>query len=114
MASHSDSDHEMKARVLDELRMKAELMEDLGKNDLALGNVQSESRLDGIHIRQLPPDKQGVLRLSIGGRPDMEGTQYLTYRGDTRQCVELLEQALSAIKSHIPEMRRQRQRKTHV
>lgn len=42
-----------------------------------------------------------ALRLSIGGVPNNLG--YIVYRGDTKQCLELLRKALDRLEQHFNE-----------
>lgn len=42
-----------------------------------------------------------ALRLSVGGVPGELG--YVVYRGDTKECVELLRTALSKLEAHYEE-----------
>lgn len=99
MGSHADVDHGEKSRILDELRLKAELMSELGKNRVTNDKVQKEWVHDDIRVQLLPDDPQGVLRISIGGHPDFDRSEYCTFRGDQSKCIALLERCLSAIKA---------------
>lgn len=43
-----------------------------------------------------------ALRLSIGGPHDIDGG-YIVYRGDTANCLVLLEEAVIELKQHLQE-----------
>lgn len=54
---------------------------------------------NGVVCRRLPDDPNGVLRISIGGGDDIPVLgDYAVVRGDVRNCIELLERALAALK----------------
>lgn len=100
MGSHLDNDHGKKADFLKELRLRAEIMSDLAKNDLQEGNVIAEWEHDGIRCQELPADRQGILRISIGGGSDLPVVgDYCNFRGDHSKCIALLERVLTAMKS---------------
>lgn len=98
MGSHADIDHGERKQILDELRLKAELLSELGKNRVTNDKVEEEWMHDGIRVQMLPDDPQGVLRISIGGHPDFERSEYCNFRGDQGKCIALLERCLTAMK----------------
>lgn len=101
MGSHSDSDHELRREFLKELKLRAELMTDLGKNDLQEGNVLLDWQHDGMRFQLLPDDRQKILRISIGGGDCLPVVgNYCNIRGDIGQCIHLLEKALAGLKRH--------------
>ena len=102
MGSHQDVDHQEKSRVLDELRLKSELLSELGKNRVTADRVLEEWEHDSIRVQMLPDDPQGVLRISIGGHPDFERSEYCNFRGDQARCIRLLERCLAAMKAKTP------------
>jgi hypothetical protein len=52
----------------------------------------------GVHVRQLPDDEQGILRISVGGGNETPvPLNYLVFRGKHSQCVDLLRKALVAL-----------------
>ena len=54
---------------------------------------------NGVHVRLMPDDPQGILRISIGGGDKLPVTMnYCTVRGDIWQCIELLEKAVAALR----------------
>ena len=100
MGSHRDVDHNLRKHVMDSLSLKAELLSDLGKNRIANEKVLDEWTHDGIRCQLLPDDEYGVLRLSIGGHPEIMPSDYCNFRGDKGRCIALLEKVLAAMKSH--------------
>ena len=101
MGSHRDSDHG-KARVLQELKLKAELLSDLGKNRVANERVLEEWIFDEIRVQMLPDDEHGVIRISIGGHADLHPSEYCNFRGDQGRCIALLTRCLEAMKAKTP------------
>lgn len=60
--------------------------------------VQDQWQARGVHVRQLPPDEQGILRISIGGGPRTPvQLNYCTFRGPHGDCVDLLRKVLAAM-----------------
>jgi hypothetical protein len=102
MGSHSDRDHSEDSRILKELQLKAELMSDLSRNRVTNDRVQEEWHHDGIRIQMLPDDPHGMLRVSIGGHPTIERSEYCNFRGDQGKAIALLERCLSGMKAHTP------------
>ena len=101
MASHQDVDHNKRSEILKELMYKAEVLSDLGKNRLQQGDVLEEHTIEGMRLRKLKDDEHAVARISIGGHPEIEPSQYCNFRGDKRHCIELLERALFGLKSTL-------------
>lgn len=99
MGSHRDTDH---AAILEDLRRRAEIMKDLGKNRIANEKVVEEWTHDAIRVQMLPNDPNGVLRISIGGHDDLKPSEYCNFRGDQGRCIRLLERCLAAMKAHTP------------
>lgn len=100
MGSHMDRDHreEDQSTVLERLRLKAELMTELNKNTVTRDRVVEEWKYDGIRVQMLPDDPDGVLRISIGGHPEFEHSEYCNFRGDQGRCIALLERCLAAMR----------------
>ena len=99
MGSHRDSDHdELRVKLLDELRIRAEVMTELGKNTEATRAVLEQWNYDDIEISRKEDDRNGVLRISIGGRPNVARSEYCNFRGDHNQCIALLERVLQGMK----------------
>ena len=97
MATHLDDDHRRK--ILDELKVRADLMTELGKNSHQTANVIRKWKHNHIEVSEKEPDPQGVLRISIGGRPDIRNSEYCSFRGDQSKCIDLLERALKSLKA---------------
>ena len=52
----------------------------------------------GVHVRQLPDDEQGILRISIGGGNETPvPLNYCVFRGKHSKIVDLLRKALIAL-----------------
>ena len=101
MGSHLDQDHSGNAersKILDELRIRSELMSELGKNSHQTANVVRKWNHDKIEVSEKEPDQNGVLRISIGGHPDMTRSEYCNFRGDQSKCIALLERCIKAMK----------------
>lgn len=101
MQTHTDNSH---SSFIDRLRERAENAEKAAASIIAAGNSGERPLIkwkgsNGIHCMKLPEDEQGILRVSIGGGEHLPVTlNYLTYRGDTGQCIALLEKALAALR----------------
>jgi hypothetical protein len=102
MGTHFDSDHGKKRDVLQELRLKSELLTELGKNRVTNDRVLEEWQHCGVRVQMLPDDEQGVLRISIGGHPDHKPSEYCNFRGDQGRCISLLQRCLAAMQAHTP------------
>ena len=100
MGSHIDDDHAARREFLKELNLRAEIMSELSRNDLQDGNVLADWRHDGMRCQLLPDDRQGILRISIGGGEDIPVGDYCNIRGDIGKCIRLLERAVVALKQH--------------
>ena len=101
MGSHYDKDHKaIRQSFIDELKLRSEIMTDLGKNRLQNEKVQEQWFHDEIQVQRLPDDRQGILRISIGGGDDLPiRGDYCNFRGDQSKCITLLERVLNAMKS---------------
>lgn len=54
---------------------------------------------NGLHVAHMPNDEQGILRISLGGGDHLPVTMnYLTFRGYTADCIDLLEKAIVALR----------------
>ena len=101
MGSHQDVDHGARKEFLRELTMRAEIMEDLGKNELQQGRPLEESEFGGVRVQRRQDDKQDICRISIGGGDHLPAHgDYCNFRGDHARCVALMERALEAMKRH--------------
>ena len=102
MGSHQDLDHidEQRREFLKDLGRRAEIMTDLGKNELQHGKAIRQWKHEGVTVQQLDEDMNGVLRISIGGGSHLPVPgDYCNYRGDQSRCIRLLERALEAMKA---------------
>jgi hypothetical protein len=101
MGSHRTEDHEARKEFLQEMRLRAEIMSDLGKNRMTTeGKVIRKWKEGGITVAELPADMSGVLRISIGGGPDTPVPgDYCNFRGDQGKCIALLERAIKAMQA---------------
>ena len=102
MASHSDIDHDRRRDFLKEMELRAEIMSDLTKNNVANDErVLEQWDAEGIRVQRLPDDMSGVLRISIGGGDHLPVRgNYCNFRGDQSQCIALLEKCLAALKAN--------------
>lgn len=98
MQTHMDSSHSDFMRRLEERAAKA--VENKA-SEITVGKEGEEPLAVWMHgrmrVTHMPPDEQGILRISIGGMANIGN--YLVFRGDVPKCVELLERALLAIRS---------------
>ncbi len=100
MGSHSDIDHERRQEFLKDLQRRAEIMADLGKNELSQRKPIRRWRHGGVTVEELDADMNDVLRISIGGGDHLPVPgDYCRFRGDQSRCIRLLEKALKAIKA---------------
>lgn len=101
MQTHRNQEH---SQFMDLLRQRAaEAVADgngtiAGGQDNEFPHVAYKAK-NGVHVRVMPDDPQGILRLSIGGGDHLPVTMnYCTVRGDVGQCIQLLEKALVALR----------------
>jgi hypothetical protein len=104
MQTHDDNNHGLRQRFLDELRSRADRSEKAGAAVITAGAPDEKplaqwKASNGMHVRHLPDDEQGILRISAGGGEHLPVTlNYLVVRGPVGQCIELLEKALVALR----------------
>ena len=116
MGSHSDKDTLIPPKILSDLfasegqgsisdRManlerRAVKMSEKGENLLTAGrdgeSVLLEEHRNGVLIRRLPADPDGVLRISIGAPEWADDQAYLVFRGDPNRVRSLLHQTMAA------------------
>ena len=101
MGSHRDTDHaEARREFLKELEIRADVMTSLSKNTLQNEKPLLSWEHEGVTCQLLPDDRQKILRISIGGGPNLPASgDYCNIRGDVGACVALLERALTALKA---------------
>lgn len=102
MQTHRDSDAEsLRNEWLENLKQDADLCRLQGKSLITGGKedepVLNEWKRKGVHVRQLPDDEHGILRISVGGGETPVPLNYLVFRGNHTRCVDLLRKALIAL-----------------
>ena len=104
MQTHEDMNHDIRKTFLDELRRRAEIGEKSGKASITAGS-EGETVLarwkasNGMEVAHRPDDPQGIVRISVGGGSDTPvKLNYCTIRGSVGQCIDLLQQAIDALK----------------
>lgn len=103
MESHSDSEYLTQAKLA-ALRQRAEALNASGENLITAGKPGEISigELATPHayvIRR--PDDPDALRISIGEGTGIANSRYLVFRGDPRDCLDLLTKAISALRLYI-------------
>lgn len=100
MQTHFDSDSR---DFMNRLRQRADAALSGRKSEITGGNPDEQSLAEwdsnGVGVRQLPPDEQGILRISIGGGNTPVPLNYCVFRGNHSACVDLLRKALKALES---------------
>jgi hypothetical protein len=103
MQTHRDSDAEnLRNEWFENLKLDADLCRLQGKSNITGGKddeqVLNEWKRRGVHVRELPRDEHGILRISIGGGSDTPvELNYCVFRGAHHKCVDLLRKALMAL-----------------
>ena len=99
-------DKESKAKqeaFFKELERRALSMREKGESIIASQGIDeplSHWSYKGLHVKKLEDDKQGILRISIGGGDDSPiPLKYCTFRGDKEACIKLLQETLEALKN---------------
>ena len=112
MQTHNDRDYlqgigsgSNTETFMDELQERAEKMH-LGKESQITAGRDGEPKLaewdyKGFNVCQRPADKQGILRISIGGGETPVPLNYLVFRGGQGECVDLLRKALRALEHDV-------------
>ena len=53
---------------------------------------------NGVHVKYMPYDEQGILRISCGGgESPLVTPHYLMIRDRVGECIEMLEKAIAAV-----------------
>ena len=100
MQSHDDRD--FRQDWLKDLEAKADRMREAGESKIT-GGDKGERRLaewqhKTVHVRHMPPDEHGILRISLGGGEDIPvQLNYCVFRGNRGHCIDLLRKALKAM-----------------
>ena len=63
-------------------------------NEFPLAEWRAEN---GVAVKQLHPDPQDILRISVGGL--IQAGQYCVFRGDRAKCIHVLQLALAALQA---------------
>lgn len=100
MQTHEDGDFNKR------LSARAEEVTSRRGSDITAGapgeEPITEYQAHGVHVRRLPADEQGILRISVGGGiRDESGKEiiYCSYRGPALRCAAILEKALKAMQT---------------
>ena len=103
MDSHLDRQHDI-TKFMGELQGRAAKARKNKTSQITTGK-DGEKPLgawkgsNGVHVKHMPDDEQGILRISCGGGDHLPVTMnYLTIRGGVGQCIELLEKAIVALR----------------
>jgi len=102
MQTHDDRD--FRREWLDSLEEKANQMHANGGSKITGGDEGeeplSEWQHKTVHVRHMPPDEHGILRISVGGGTDTPiQLNYCVFRGNRGHCIDLLRKALKAMES---------------
>jgi len=102
MQTHDDRD--FRREWLDSLEEKANRMHANGESKITGGDEGekplSEWQHKTVHVRHMPPDEHGILRISVGGGTDTPiQLNYCVFRGNRGHCIDLLRKALKAMES---------------
>lgn len=87
---------------LKNLEKRASEMKAAGLSQITSGRDGEEAiesyDFKSVHVKKLPDDPDGVLRISIGGGKTIEGPiNYCVYRGNKDRCISALKRALLAM-----------------
>lgn len=98
MQTHEDVDFDWPR-----LQERAKEMTKRGASQITAGEpgeevLQSWDSANGVSVKQLPDDEQGILRISVGGGIQKIDVNYCVCRGDLAKCAHLLEKAAHALK----------------
>jgi len=100
MQTHEDMQHQNE--FFARLKQRAAEMERGKQSEITAGKEGEEELAvwssNGVQCRHLPPDEQGILRISIGGGQTPIPLNYCVVRGDLGQVIDLLKQAITALK----------------
>lgn len=104
MDSHRDVMHrQLDAEWLKSLESKANEIKAAKGSTITTGDdgevplCEYQARND-VHVRRLPEDKHGIIRISAGGGENLPvKCNYLVFRGNPKQTIQLLRKALAAL-----------------
>lgn len=98
MQTHEDFQH---SSFMERLKQRAEQAK--GRSKITAGTDDEEPlakwKHGDIHVKHLPDDEQGILRISIGGGQTPVPLNYCVIRGGVGQCIELLKKAIEALRA---------------
>lgn len=103
MNTHDDKDADpRRSEFMRQLMARSDRMREAGFSQIAAGKngekALEEWQANGVYIRHMPDDSQGILRISIGGGDSTPvSLNYCTFRGRKQDCVALLKKALAAL-----------------
>ena len=106
MQSHRDDEHRPSEiqKFLSRLKERADETVKQAASQITAGKSGekpiAEWEASGVHVKQLPDDEQGILRISTGGinHPTGGDFAYCVFRGRKEECIDLLRKALKALK----------------
>lgn len=104
MQTHYDKQHGEYVDFMERLRERADKAARDKVSQITTGKDGEEplgswKASNGVHVRHLPDDEQGILRISLGGGDNLPVTMnYLTIRGRVGECIALLEKAIVALR----------------
>ena len=102
MQTHEDIQHTND--FMQRLRDRAAKAQDDKTSQITTGKpgeqeLGSWKASNGLHVKHMPDDEQGILRISVGGGDKLPVTMnYLTIRGRVGDCIALLEKAIVALR----------------
>lgn len=99
MQTHEDFSHDNS--FIQRLRERADEMSKAQASQITAGKKDevplAKWKHLGMHVTHMPNDEQGITRISIGGMENMSG-DYCVIRGGVGRCIQMLEQALAALR----------------
>ena len=105
MGSHQNMDHQSERRrsFLERLTQRAEDCRSRQESTIVGGRDGEKPLLawnvGGMQGQVMPPDEQGINRISIGGGSDLPiQVDYCVIRGDVGQCIKLLDHAIQLLR----------------
>lgn len=105
MQTHDDRDFtQFRREWLQSLEEKADRMQAAGQSKITGGDdgekPLAEWNHKSVHVRHMPEDEHGILRISIGGGQDAPlELNYCVFRGNRGHCIDLLRKALKAMEA---------------
>lgn len=101
MQTHQDRTHG--DEFMKRLRERAAQMKRDKASEITAGAAGekplAEWKSNGVGVRHMRPDEQGILRISIGGGDTPVPMNYCVFRGELGECIDLLERAVKALRA---------------